>query len=97
MRQIADKITYIKLIFTKRKAAVRWSHGCLVFTRRAFVRCACIVASADARQSCKLHELSYGLWRSYGSRAIKRKFIARLSRSSLVAFAGKMRECELLR
>ena len=44
MQQIADKITYLKLIFTKRKAAVRCSHDCLVFTRRAAVRCACKVA-----------------------------------------------------
>ena len=44
VQQIADKITYLKLIFTKRKAAVRCSHDCLVFTRRAAVRCACKVA-----------------------------------------------------
>ena len=37
MQQIADKITYLKLIFTKRKAAVRCSHDCLVLTRRAAV------------------------------------------------------------
>ena len=44
VQQIADKITYLKLIFTKRKAAVRCSQDCLVFTRRAAVRCACKVA-----------------------------------------------------
>ena len=44
MQQIADKITYLKLIFTKRKAAIRCSHDCLVFTRRAAVRRACKVA-----------------------------------------------------
>ena len=46
VQQIADKITYmyLKLIFTKRKAGVRSSHDCLVFTRRAAVRCACKVA-----------------------------------------------------
>ena len=44
MQQIADKITYLKLIFTKCKAAVRCSHDCLVFTRRAAVRCVCKVA-----------------------------------------------------
>ena len=43
MQQIADKITYLKLVFTKRKAAVRCSHDFLVFTRRAAVRCACKV------------------------------------------------------
>ena len=44
VQQIADKITYLKLIFTKRKAGVRCSHDCLVFTRRSAVRCACKVA-----------------------------------------------------
>ena len=44
MWQIADKITYLKLIFIERKAAVRYSHDCLVFTRRAVVRCASKVA-----------------------------------------------------
>ena len=53
--------------------------------------------SAAARQPCELHELSYASWRSCGSRAIKRKFIERLSRGSLAAFAGEMHECELLR
>ena len=44
VRLIADKITYLKLIFIKHKAAVRCSHDCLAFTRRAVVRCACKVA-----------------------------------------------------
>ena len=44
MRQIVDKIMYLKLIFTKRKAAVRCSHDCLAFMRRAVVICACKVA-----------------------------------------------------
>ena len=44
MRQIADKITYLKLIFTKRRVTVRCSHDSLAFTHRAVVRCACKVA-----------------------------------------------------
>ena len=46
------------------------------------------VASAAAGQSCELQELSYGLWHSCGSRAIKRKFIAWLSRGSLGVFVS---------
>ena len=42
--QIADKIKYLILIFTKPKAAVQCLHDCLAFMRRAIVRCACNVA-----------------------------------------------------
>ena len=43
VRQISDKIACLKLIFTKRKAAVQCSHDCLAFTRGYASRCACKV------------------------------------------------------
>ena len=83
------KITYLKLVFTKVKAAERCSHNCLALTRSAVVMCLqnCkTVANVAARQSCEPYEHPYGSWRSCGGRAIKCKLITRLSRGSLSAF-----------
>ena len=75
-------------------AQLSWVHG-KGFRQMCLQSCK-PVASVAMRQSCELNELSYGLWRSCGSHAIKRKFIAGLSCDSLAAFAGEMRECKLL-
>ena len=75
MQQLADTITYLKLIFTKRKSATRCSHDCLAFTRRAVIICACKFACLlQVRPRdilCELHKLSYMSGRSCGSHAIK--------------------------